>query len=71
MATKTVSKSKVTTIVVDAELNIAKETKNTFRFDADPAETVPPAISSIYIAKRAFGKGAVPRRVKKITVEWE
>ena len=63
--------NKVSTIVVDASLPIAKETKNTFRFDADPADSVPPAISSNYIAKRAFGKGAAPKQVKKITVEWE
>jgi hypothetical protein len=52
-------------------LQLAKETKNTFRFDADEPDPLPSVISSLYIAKRAFGKNAEPQRVTKITVEWE
>jgi len=61
--------NKAAPIVVNVDMPIAKTTKNTFRFDADSAENTP--ISSLYIAKFAFGKGASPKVVKKITVEWE
>jgi hypothetical protein len=62
---------KAAPIVVTAPLQLVKETKNTFRFDADESDPVQPVISSLYIAKRAFGKNAEPQRVTKITVEWE
>jgi hypothetical protein len=57
------------TFVVE-DLALDKETKNTFRFQADPSEAIPAFIETLYISKRAFGK-VKPGKVKKITVEWE
>ena len=65
------NKPKAAPIVVSKPLELVKETKHTFRFDADESDPIQPVISSLYIAKQAFGKNAEPRRVTKITVEWE
>lgn len=56
-------------IIVETEMPLAKDTKNTFRFDADTTTSMT-VVSSIYIHKSAFGK-KIPEKVKRITIEWE
>ena len=56
-------------IIVTAEMPFTKATKNTFKFDVDSAENSP--IRTIYVEKFGFGKGVTPKKVAKITVEWE
>ena len=47
---------KATTVV----LNQTKETKTTFRFDADAPDAV---VTSVYVKKQAFEGAPVPRQI--------
>ena len=49
------------------EMETEKETRNTVRYAADSPSGMPPAITTLYVAKWALGK-ELPERVR-ITVE--
>ena len=62
---------------IEANMEIEKETKNTYRFSTVSGGQpeglgeivgVPPAVGTIYVGKHGF-QGETPRRVK-VTVEW-